>query len=46
MTRPGGIPVRVDVNDGNLNDTVWNRQAVAALKDTLTTRPHILGKFD
>ncbi|PSR32264.1 MAG: hypothetical protein C7B46_14940 [Sulfobacillus benefaciens] len=42
VTRPDGIPVRVDVNDGNLNDTVWNRQAVAALKETLTTRPNIL----
>jgi transposase len=42
VTRPDGIPVRVDVNDGNLDDTVWNRQALASLKDALTARPDIL----
>jgi transposase len=42
VTRPDGIPIWVDVNDGNLNDTVWNRQVLASLQGAFTARPDIL----
>lgn len=40
--RPDGIPVWGDGNDGNRNDTIWNRPAMTVLRDALTARPVIL----
>ena len=42
MTRPDGIPVWVDVNDGNLDDTRWDRQVLIALRESLTHLPDVL----
>ena len=42
VTRPDGIPIWVDVNDGNLDDTRWDRQVLIALRESLTRFPDVL----
>ena len=42
VARPDGIPIQVDVNDGNLDDTVWSHRTLRELTGLLQAPAHIL----